>query len=47
MPSVTPRTNMHSRGVTEGKASYVYLLMLGVGVMKPMFSRDRAEAPEP
>jgi len=34
-------------GVTEGKASYVYLLMLGVGVMKPMFSRDRAEAPEP
>ena len=34
-------------GVTEGKASYVYLLMLGIGVMKPMFSRDRAEAPEP
>jgi hypothetical protein len=32
-------------GVSEGKASYIYLLMIGVGVAKPMFGRERARAP--
>ena len=34
-------------GVSEGKASYVYLLMLGLGVAKPMFGRTRMRYPEP
>ena len=34
-------------GVSEGKASYIYLLMLGVGVAKPMFGRDRERSAEP
>ena len=34
-------------GMTEGKASYVYLLMLGLGVAKPMFGRTRMRYPEP
>jgi uncharacterized membrane protein len=34
-------------GVSEGKASYVYLLMLGLGVAKPMFGRERIRYPEP
>jgi len=34
-------------GVSEGKASYIYLLMIGVGIAKPMFGRERVRAPEP
>ena len=34
-------------GVSEGKASYIYLLLLAAGVAKPMFGRERVEAPEP